>query len=237
VVVRSPIFKTEIMDEIWKDIKGYKGVYQVSNLGRIKSLSRITKYKNHSQRTKERIMKPQDNRGYKQIYLRTTGKKNQKSLQIKRVVYEAFYNKIPKGYDIALIDGNKNNNALSNLTLKPKKEIYSKVELNVLLIAKAVAKAQDLRLVDILSPTRKSEIIINRQMAHYIACNYTNKEFLYNVPLRIIGRIIGDVKHSSVLSSLKSIDNLLSTSKVFAEIFRRVERDVYNAIYIDDYCI
>ena len=28
------------MEEIWKDIKGYEGCYQVSNLGRVKSLSR-----------------------------------------------------------------------------------------------------------------------------------------------------------------------------------------------------
>ena len=38
------IFRLErlenIMEEIWKDIKGYEGLYQVSNLGRIKSLKR-----------------------------------------------------------------------------------------------------------------------------------------------------------------------------------------------------
>lgn len=31
------------MEEIWKDIKGYEGLYQVSNLGRVKSLQRIIK--------------------------------------------------------------------------------------------------------------------------------------------------------------------------------------------------
>lgn len=29
------------MDEIWKDIKGYEGLYQVSNLGRVRSLDKI----------------------------------------------------------------------------------------------------------------------------------------------------------------------------------------------------
>ena len=38
------------MEEIWKDIKGYEGLYQVSNLGRLKSLN----YKNSE---KERILK------------------------------------------------------------------------------------------------------------------------------------------------------------------------------------
>ena len=33
------------MKEIWKDIKGYEGLYQISNLGRIKSLPKINGYK------------------------------------------------------------------------------------------------------------------------------------------------------------------------------------------------
>ena len=40
--------------EIWKDIGGYEGLYQVSNLGRIKSLSKIDERGFHR---KERILK------------------------------------------------------------------------------------------------------------------------------------------------------------------------------------
>ncbi len=29
------------MEEIWKDIKGFEGTYQISNFGRVKSLARI----------------------------------------------------------------------------------------------------------------------------------------------------------------------------------------------------
>ena len=36
--------------EIWKDIQGYEGLYQVSNLGRVKSLARIAKGRNDSER-------------------------------------------------------------------------------------------------------------------------------------------------------------------------------------------
>lgn len=46
------------MKEIWRDISGYEGLYQVSNLGRVKSLSRIAKSKNDSYRVvKEAILK------------------------------------------------------------------------------------------------------------------------------------------------------------------------------------
>ena len=34
------------MNEIWKDVGGYEGIYKVSNLGKVKSLDRFTKYKN-----------------------------------------------------------------------------------------------------------------------------------------------------------------------------------------------
>ena len=43
------------MKEIWKDIKGYEGLYQVSNLGRIKSLKRKVRYQNSFKTLKERI--------------------------------------------------------------------------------------------------------------------------------------------------------------------------------------
>jgi hypothetical protein len=46
------------MEEYWKDIIGYEGYYQVSNLGRVKSLDRIIPHKSHiTQRIKGRILK------------------------------------------------------------------------------------------------------------------------------------------------------------------------------------
>lgn len=54
--------------EIWKDITGYEGLYQVSNLGRVKSL-------NYNRTGKEKIMKTSiDKQGYIQISLRKDGK-------------------------------------------------------------------------------------------------------------------------------------------------------------------
>lgn len=51
--------------EIWKDIPGYEGYYQASNLGNIKSLERFAVHKNgNSHLVKEKIFKPQLVRGY-----------------------------------------------------------------------------------------------------------------------------------------------------------------------------
>lgn len=44
--------------EIWKDIQGYEGLYQVSNLGRVKSLPR------NGTKAEERILKPRFTKGH-----------------------------------------------------------------------------------------------------------------------------------------------------------------------------
>ena len=55
------------INEIWKDIEGYEGLYQVSTLGRVKSLGRMVPSKNGSFRKEpEKLLKPQNGRyGYK----------------------------------------------------------------------------------------------------------------------------------------------------------------------------
>lgn len=76
------------MKEIWKDIKDYEGLYQVSNLGRIKRLEHKipTKLKNQEYITlKERIIKPVKNPNkYTKVYLKG------KQKLIHRLVAEAF---------------------------------------------------------------------------------------------------------------------------------------------------
>ena len=68
--------------EIWKDLPGFEGIYQVSNLGRVKSLSREVFYKNgviHP--IKEKILTPCIvGKGYLQIHLRKDGKSFKKYL-------------------------------------------------------------------------------------------------------------------------------------------------------------
>lgn len=89
------------MNEIWKDILNYENLYQVSNLGNIKSV-----YTN-------KILKPSaDIYGYVRFSATKNGK--QRTLRIHRVVMETF-NPIQIKMQINHKDGNKANNALSNL--------------------------------------------------------------------------------------------------------------------------
>ena len=109
-------FATET--EIWKDIKGFEGLYQVSNLGRVKSLERIDAKGN---KRKERILKSSIIRnGY---YLVCLHKQSiQKSYYIHRLVYEAFNGQIPEGLQVNHINEVKTDNKLENLNLMTRKE-------------------------------------------------------------------------------------------------------------------
>ena len=109
-------------NEEWKDILGFEGLYQASNLGRIKSLKRFRKGKNGSLApVEERILKPQINScGYYQVVLCKNS--IQKFYLVHRLVWEAFNCQIPEGYEINHINEIKTDNRLSNLNLMTCKE-------------------------------------------------------------------------------------------------------------------
>ena len=106
-------------DEMWKDIKGFEGMYQVSSLGRVKSVDRVLPHKTHGTwHIKERILKPHwngpNNSKYLTVFLHY-GKGKTKCVHVHKLVAEAFIqnqNNLPQ---INHIDGNKGNNAVSNL--------------------------------------------------------------------------------------------------------------------------
>ena len=104
---------TEI--ENWRDIEGYEGFYQVSSLGRVKSLGRWVSAKGDSVKfIKERILKPRKNpKGYLQVVL-YNGEKV-KSYYIHRLVGKSFLPNSNNLTDVNHIDENKTNNRVDNL--------------------------------------------------------------------------------------------------------------------------
>lgn len=100
--------------EIWKDIEGYEGLYQVSNMGRVRSLKRTVRNARGLYKKPERIMKPYDNgTGYLQIQLSKEGKS--KNIYLHRLVAIAFCENLEGYKEINHIDENKLNNRADNL--------------------------------------------------------------------------------------------------------------------------
>ena len=101
--------------EEWRDIKGYEGLYQVSNLGRVRSLERKVKAKGGSLRTqKPRILAQHPNfKGYMRLNL-SDGNKREHFL-VHRLVYQAFNGELIDGLSIDHIDNDKTRNTPENL--------------------------------------------------------------------------------------------------------------------------
>lgn len=104
-------------NEEWKDIPNYEGLYQVSNLGRVKSLEKIDAL---GHRLKEKILKPQINRGYYRVNLYKNS--IQKNYRVHRLVWEAFNGTIPENMHVNHINEIKTDNRLSNLNLMTARE-------------------------------------------------------------------------------------------------------------------
>lgn len=109
------------MDEIWMPVIGYEGLYEVSNIGRVKSLERKVETKGGALRSnKERIMKQTLNRyGYMRLSL--MNKANKKIHYVHVIVFESFVSK-RNGKQVNHMDSNKLNNNLENLELVTSRE-------------------------------------------------------------------------------------------------------------------
>lgn len=102
-------------NEEWRDVKGFEGIYAISNKGRLASNKR---YGWHF------LSNVNSKGGYFSVVLRSG--KHKKFTRIHRLVYETFVGDIPKGkkYHIHHINHNKQDNCVENLFLVSAKEHY-----------------------------------------------------------------------------------------------------------------
>jgi hypothetical protein len=102
-------------NEIWKDVKGYEGLYQVSNLSRVKGLNRFVDTKNgYCKNIKERILTlGVGSNGYWKVSL---NKNNHTEVtMIHRIICNAFIPNPENKLCVNHKDGNKLNNSIENL--------------------------------------------------------------------------------------------------------------------------
>jgi len=116
--------------EIWKDIPGYEGHYQASNLGRIKSMPRVIRKTFGDFNRGEIVLKPVLSRqGYHYNSLYLNGK--MKKIKVHQLVAMAFLNHIPCGNKMVVNHKNfiKIDNRLENLEIVSNRENSNRLHL------------------------------------------------------------------------------------------------------------
>jgi len=99
------------MIEVWKDVPNYEGMYQVSNLGNVKSLDKIVShYPNGTRLRKGKVLKQQKLKsGYLIVSI------NNKSKTVHRLICETFISNPHKKKQVNHINGIKSDNRVKNL--------------------------------------------------------------------------------------------------------------------------
>lgn len=174
------------LNEVWKDIPNYEGIYQISNYGNVKSLKRNT-YNQYGK--KDKILKPiLQNDDYYAVNL--SYKNKVKRLRINRLVADAFIPN-PNNYNcVNHIDGNKHNNNVNNLEwctfkentqhalknglIKRKKVICYDLKNNVIKHFNSVKDASDNLKINYNTIYNyiRSKRIYNNMLLDYVGGNY-----------------------------------------------------------------
>lgn len=181
------------MQEIWKDIKGYEKRYQISNLGRVKSLKHYSGVHN-KYNDRVRIKKQQrENSGYFVVGLNKN--KSQKIYKVHRLVAEAFIPNPDNKPQVNHINGIKTDNRACNLEWNTRSENMQHASKNNLLkpaktrIIQYSKAMKEIRLWDSMMDIEKNLKIKHNNIS--LVCNGFRKtaggfvwKFADNVPNR-----------------------------------------------------
>lgn len=99
--------------EIWRDISGYEGEYQISTEGRVKSLKRQVRCRNGYRTIQERILSP--GRYSKSGHLSVILRKGSNGKPVHQLVAYTFLGAVPEGMEVLHNNGNPQDNRLCNL--------------------------------------------------------------------------------------------------------------------------
>lgn len=101
--------------EIWRDIPGFEGEYQVSTMGNVRTIEHLVPWRGRLYHVKSKLIKKQiGTKGY--IIVRVHKNGVGKTLKVHKLIKNTFHGPNPKDKpEINHIDENKDNNSISNL--------------------------------------------------------------------------------------------------------------------------
>jgi hypothetical protein len=153
--------------EIWKDIKDYEGLYQISNLGNVKALEKTRNWNARGKQLqsvlKEKILIPVDSYGYCHIILWKDSKI--KNFSIHRLVAQAFIENPKFKSEVNHINAIKNDNRVENLewvTQQENREHSYRIGIAGIGEKNSSAKLKNYEAEEILKSNEKSIILAKR---------------------------------------------------------------------------
>lgn len=160
--------KNESENEIWKDIPGFEGRYQVSNTGKVKSM-------NYRRTGLPGILAPRNSRGYKCVHISNADKKC-RSHFVHRLIWETFVGPIPEGMEINHKDENKSNNSLENLEVMTPKQNNNYGTRNIRTA------------LSLMKPIAQIDMVSGEILKKYPSITCARKEYGQSVANAVVGR-------------------------------------------------
>ncbi len=181
--------------EVWKDIVGYEGYYQISSDGRVKSLRRIVIRINGVPQTwLERILDQTINKkGYPMISLSKA--QVQRTFPVHRLVAKAFICNPDNKPEVNHKDWNKRNNRFDNLEWVTHKEQMEHASRNGLLVKSEESKNR-------MREAKRSITKETRQRMSIAASNRSD-EHNYKISLAKMGTTLSEEHKAKISASLK----------------------------------
>lgn len=111
----TPALNDDLVRETWKAIPGFDGIYEASDMGRIRSFSPMSRIGNG-------ILRQHDCSGYLRVSLYRKGVHRPKLYLVHRMVLLAFVGECPPGQQTRHLNGNSKDNRLTNIKWGTRKE-------------------------------------------------------------------------------------------------------------------
>ena len=110
-----------MVTEIWSKIDGFD-TYEISSLGRVKSLSKKILYGDKIRVSKDKILKPSISREFYYVFLSVDGKVYKRQIHSLVAIHFMNHNPTPRTHRIGQYDNNKLNCRLENLYIYKRKD-------------------------------------------------------------------------------------------------------------------